>query len=234
MRSIELEIQEVKEELNNSKILQQHSFCVHYDAKTKTCMCKNMKVNSVYAPHCKEYITSEQALRKLAEAERQQAVEKFMQMQFKIDIMTHLINAAMIMITDVDKELKESWDKVEKRTPHTPEEERTNAEYVRNRKKLTDAYKKMKYYIQNIDSEYRNYIEHYLNRIFTNKDGTYNVKEWQQYSISGGVMAALAAEFCEVALDNNDNANAVFQFIGGLKRCGILHKRDTEKYLIRK
>lgn len=231
MRSIELEIKEVKEELNNSKILQQHSFCVHYDAKTKTCMCKNMKVNSVYAPHCKDYITSDQALIKLAEAERQEAVNTLTRMQFKIDIVTHLINAAMVIIQDVDKELEVRWNEVKN---HTPEEEKKNAEYKRNRKKLADAYKRMKYYMQNIDSEYRNYMEHYLNRIFTNEDGTYNVKDWQQFSISGGVMAALAAEFCEVALDNNDNANAVFQFIGGLKRCGILQKRDTEKYLIRK
>ena len=231
MRSIEVDIKEVKEELDENNILKRHSFCVHYNPETKMCLCKNMKVNSVYAPHCKEYITSEQALRKLAETERQEAVNTLTQMQFKIDIMTHLINAAMILIQDVDKELEERWNKVKN---HTTEEERKNAEYKKNRKKLADAYKRMRYYVQNIDSEYRNYIEHYLNRIFTNEDGTYNVKDWQQFSISGGVMAALASEFCEVALDNNDNANAVFQFIGGLKRAGILSKGQTQKYLVKK
>ena len=231
MRNIEVDIKETKQELDSDTFLHKHSFCAWYDPDTKTCMCKNAKVTTVYAPHCNEYITSEQALRKLAEAERAKSVKTLMQMQFKIDIMTHLVNAAMIVVSDVDKDLNESWENVK---GHTAEEERINAEYKRNRKKLIDAYKKMKYHLKNLDSEYRNYIEYYLDRLFTEEDGTYNVKEWQQFSISGGVVAALAAEFCEVALDNNDNANAVFQFIGGLQRTGILDKSMTQRYLVKK
>lgn len=231
MRNIETDIKEVKEGLNNKELLPKHEYCVHFIPETKECMCKKMKVTTVYAPYCKEYLTSETALRKLAETERQKEVDGLIQKQFKLDIMAHLVNAAMIIIEDLNAELNESWEKVKN---HTSEEERTNAEYKRNRKKLIDAHKKMRYYIQNIDSEYRNYIEYYLNRIFTNTDGTYNVTEWQQFSISGGVMAALAAEFCEVALDNNDNANAVFEFIGGLKRVGILDRSKTQRYLVKK
>ena len=230
MRDIEIEIKEVKQELDKG-VLHRHSFCAWYDPDTKMCRCKRMKITTVYAPHCNDYITAEQALRKVANEDREAARIKLMQIQFLFDIMAHLINAAMIVAEDADAELKAMWEEVEN---HSTAKERINAEYARNRKRLIDAYKKMKYYMQNIDSEYRNYIEHYLNRLFTEEDGTYNVKEWQQYSVSGGVMAALASEFCEVSLENLDNANAVFQFMGGLKRAGILSKGQTQKYLVKK
>jgi hypothetical protein len=137
----------------------------------------------------------------------------------------------MSEMEDIDKELDESYSRLVKKDA---EAERNHNESKRNRKRLVDAYKRMKYSMKNIDSDFRNYVEHYFSTIFGEEDGTFNVKEYDKNSVNAGIVRAFVSKFVDVSLENGDNATAIFANMNTMQGCGLLKDRDFDKCLVRK
>jgi hypothetical protein len=222
MEDIEKIIAQTKAEIDADDKLQRCSFCVWHDECTK---------KSYYAPHCKEYLTNEQALRVLAIQEREKAQKELARIQLKMDIMSYLINGAMAEMEDIDAELEESYERLRNKDAEC---ERNHAECKRNRKRLIDAYKRMKYSMKNIDLDYHNYVEHYFSTIFGEEDGTYNVQEYDKSSVNSGMVRAFVTRFIDISLENGENCQALFDFMNEKPGCGLFKERDFTKCLIRK
>lgn len=222
MEDIEKIIAQTKAEIDADDRLQRCSFCVWYEQCTR---------KSYYAPHCKDYLTSEQAIRVLAIQEQQKAKKELARLQLKMDIMAYLINGAMAEMEDIDRELEQSYERLKKKDAET---EKNHAECRRNRKRLIDAYKRMKYSMKNIDLDYHNYVEHYFSTIFGEDDGSFNVQEYDKSSVNSGMVRAFVVKFIDISLENGDNCKAVFDFMDGLTGSGLLTDRDFNNCLIKK
>lgn len=231
MEDIEKIIQQAKTEIEADDRLHKCSLCVWCDEEKGYCNRKNIKIHSIYAPLCKEYMTNEQALRVIAIQEQEKAKHELARLQLKMDIMAYLIHGAMSEMEDIDKELDESYSRIVKKDA---EAERNHNESKRNRKRLVDAYKRMKYSMKNIDSDFRNYVEHYFSTIFGEEDGTFNVKEYDKNSVNAGIVRAFVSKFVDVSLENGDNATAIFANMDTMQGSGLLKDRDFDKCLVRK
>lgn len=231
IEDIEQIIAQAKREFESDDKLQRCTMCVHYDPNNKWCMDKNIPVTAIYAPMCQTYLTNEQALRVLALQEQQKAKKELARFQLKMDIMAYLISGALMEMESVDEELELTYSRI--RTKDAESEKKHN-ESKRNRKRLIDAYKRMKYYMKNIDSEYRNYVEHYFSTIFGEDDGSYNVEEYDKSSVNAGVVLAFVNKFVDVSLENGENANALFESMNNMQGSGLLTERDFGKCFIRK
>lgn len=230
MEDIEKIIAQAKAEIEADDRLHKCSLCVWYDEEKKYCRRREMAVHSVYAPMCREYMTSEQALRVVALQEREKAQRELNRLLLKMDIMAYLINAAMAEMESIDTELEQSHQRLAKKDDAC---EKNHADCKRNRKRMVDAFKRMKYYMKNIDSEYRNYIEHYFSAVFGEPDGSFNAVEYDKSSVNSGMVRAFAAKFVDVSLNNGENCKAVFECMDAMTGSGLLNNKDFNNSLIR-
>lgn len=225
IEDIETIVAKTKAEIDADNNLHKCSLCVWNEE------CKKMGKNYFYAPNCNDYLTNEQALRKLAEEERKKAQQELSRLQFKMDVMAYLISGALMEMEDIDEELEKNYERLKVKDS---ESERKHNESKRNRKRLIDAYKRMKYYMKEIESDYHNYVEHYFSTIFGEDDGTYNVEEYDKNSVNAGVVRAFVKKFCDVSLENGENATAVFGCMDKMQGSGLFTERDFGKCFIRK
>ena len=229
MDDIEKIVAETKAEIDADNNLHKCSLCVWHE--DKFCRRKKKPVLSIYAPHCQDYLTNEQALRLLAIEEQKKAKKELARMHLKMDVMSYLISGALMEMESIDKELEDSYNRLKKKDAEC---ERNHIESKRKRKRLIDAYKKMKYYMKNIDSEYRNYVEHYFSTIFGEEDGSYNIEEYEKNSVNSGVVLAFVNKFVDVSLENGENASSVFECMDKMQGSGLFTERDFGKCFIRK
>ena len=231
MEDIETIVAVTKAEIDADNKLHKCSLCVWFSEEDKYCRWHKRTVHSIYAPHCKEYLTNEQALRVIAIEERKKAQQELQRLQLKMDVMSYLISGALMEMESIDEELEQSYSRLKVKDS---ESERKHNESKRNRKRLIDAYKRMKYNMKNIDSDFRNYVEHYFSTIFGEDDGSYNVEEYDKNSVNAGVVLAFVNKFVDVSLENGENANALFESMNNMQGSGLLTERDFGKCFIRK
>lgn len=231
---IENTIDKVKDVLNQ---LKRCSDCVFSNENCTWCQCLNKEIKSYsYGTGCKHYMTNEDAVRKLAEEQYRQDEVTATRRFFDMDIISYLIEASSQSLEKLDKELLEDHKRAMKAADakaNNNEREKKFKKKQDNRKKLMDGFAEMKYHAQNFRSAYEKYVVHFFNTLFEDKDG-YDFKEHQKVSSNAGVINLVVREFCDKSLDNADNANAMLQFMHGLKGSGIYDDYQKEKYLIKK
>lgn len=231
MENIEKIVAQTKAEIDADNKLHKCSLCVWFNEEEKYCRWQKKTVRSIYAPHCKDYMTNEQALKVLAIEEQEKARKELARLHLKMDVMSYMISGALMEMESIDEELEESYNRISKKDAEC---ERNHAESKRNRKRLIDAYKRMKYNMKSIESDYQNYVEHYFSTVFGEKDGSYNIEEYDKNSVNSGVVRAFVNKFVDVSLDNGENATAVFESMDKMQGSGLFTERDFGKCFIRK
>lgn len=222
MDDIETIVAKTKAEIDADNKLHKCSLCVWHDQ----CPKKNF-----YAPHCKDYMTNEQALKVLAIEEQKKAKQELARLQMKMDVMSYLISGALMEMESIDEELEANYSRLKVKDA---ESEKKHNESKRNRKRLIDAYKRMKFSMKDIESNYHNYVEYYFSTIFGEDDGTYNIEEYDKNSVNSGVVRAFVNKFVDVSLENGENASAVFECMNNMQGSGLFTERDFGKCFIRK
>lgn len=231
---IEKTINEVKSTLNQ---LKRCSDCVFSNENCTWCQCLKKEIFSYsYGTGCKNYMTNEEAVRKLAEEEYKKDAAVAARRFFDMDIISYLIEASSQSLEKLDKELLEDHVRAMKAADaksNNNEREKRFKKKQDNRKKLQAGFAEMKYHAQNFRSAYEKYIVHFFNTLFEDKDG-YDFKEHQKVSSNAGVINLVVREFCDKSLDNAANANAMLQYMQSLKGSGIYDDYQKTKYLIKK
>lgn len=180
---------------------------------------------------CNKYMTNEQAVRKVAEAEAQRHQKSLQRMMLNMDVMAYMVNGASLVLEKVDKELEESYEAIEDKDSETI---RNHAERKRNRERLYKAYKAMKFSIQDIRNTFNNYVEHYFDSIFTDEQGKYDFKESDKNLVNSGVVAEYVSAIVDRVLDNGENATSIMNHILSLPGANILDERDFGRLRIKK
>lgn len=230
MQSTEKNIQGVKQRIADDHTLKSCSICVWGDAANKRCKLKDIPVQH-YAPHCKEYMTDDQALHVLAKEQRKEERIKLAKKFLKLDSAHFLIAGSSMILARLNQEFEDERKKIE----HVDEgEERKYQERKKNRETLLKGLKNMKYHIQNLESEYRKYVEHYESIVFKNEDETYNYKESDKNLSNAGFITGVMQKVVDVCLDNGENATALWRFLTSLQGSGLLNDSDCTTYFIKK
>ena len=229
MQSIEKSVQSVKQRIAEDHTLKACGICVWGDMENKRCKLKDIPVQH-YAPYCKEYMTNDQAIELLAEKQREEARKKLASRYLRLDTMHFLIIGSQMIMTRLAKEFEEDREKIE----HIdPEEERKYLEGKKNRDALLNGLKKIKYHMQNLESEYRSCIEHYEKKIYGG-EGNYDYKESDKGLANSGFLTGVMQKVVDVCLENGENATALWSFLCGLKGSGVLSDSDCTTYFIKK
>ena len=203
--------------------------CVFSNESCDWCMENKIPINR-YMRGCRKFMTNEEAVRKVAEAEQERQRVVMTKMYFEMDIMGYLANAASLILEKIDKRLDASIE-----DPGTTSTERENRQKRSlRRKKLLKAYKEIKFKVQDIRSVFENYVEFYFNSIFEEKNGGYDFKESDKNLANSGVIAFINCLMIDKILDNGDNANKILEFLNSLEGANILDENDYGSFLIKK
>lgn len=225
--AIKKAIEDCKTELNKERPC---SACIY--ANNDCTWCNENKIPiTKYMRGCRKYMTNEQALIAIAEEEMESSKKELTRLQLLMDIMSYMITGASMVMETIDKELDSNYNRLSKKDEDTT---KNHHDSKRNRERLTKAYKRMKFSMQDIDSNFRNYVEHYFSVCFTEEDGKYNVAESDKSLVNSGMITAFVNMMVDRSLDNGENATAILDFIKSLKGSGILGEQDFNRYLVRR
>lgn len=229
MQSIEKNLQSVKQRIAEDHTLKSCSICVWGDPANKRCKLKDIPVQH-YAPYCKEYMTSDQAIEVLAKEQREQGRKKLANRYLRLDTMHFLITGSQMIMARLCKEFEEDRKKIEQ---IDPQEERKYLEGKKNRDALLKGLKNIKFHMQNLESEYRSCIEHYEKKIYGGDDD-YDYKESDKGLANAGFLTGVMQKVVDVCLDNGENSTALWRFLTSLQGSGILSDSDCTTYFIKK
>jgi hypothetical protein len=185
---------------------------------------------------CFRHITNQEALRQIAEEEYRRNIKDMTRRYFDMDIISYLVEAASQSLEKLDAEIVADHEEAMKAADakaNNNEREKKFRKKKDNRNKLLKGFAEMKYHAQNFRSAYDKYVVHFFNSLFEEEEG-YNFKEHQKVSCNAGVINLIVREFCDKSLDSSENANAIFNFMSGLKGSGIYDDYHKNKFLIKK
>lgn len=204
--------------------------CVHSNDDCTWCFqCKN-KIHP-YQYGCRHHMTNEEAVRQLAEIECEKLRKDIAKTTLDMDIMGYTINAASIMLEKIDKELERSYNSIKDKTDDNI---KNHAESKKNRDRLRKAYSQMKFSASDIRNTYNKYIEYFFATQFTDENGKYNGFESDKNLANSGVISKIIKLFVDRALDNEENANKIIDFMLSLQGSGIYNEHDFNVGIIRK
>lgn len=227
MMNVEEAVRETMQVLNEMKPCRA---CIYADKDCTWCTENKIKIHhSQYG--CRKHITNEEAVRKLAEAEYQKYCNELAKMTLDMDVMGYTINAASIMLEKIDSELERSYNSIEEKTEDSVKKHK---ESKKNRDRLRKAYAQMKFNAQDMRNTYDRYIEYFFTYQFTDENGKYNGIESDKNLANSGVVSKVIKLFVDRALDNNENAQKIIDFMLSLKGSGIYTEQDFNSGLIRK
>lgn len=227
MMNVEEAVRETMQVLNEMKPCRA---CIYADQDCSWCTENKIKIHpSQYG--CRKHITNEEAVRKLAEAEYQKYCSELARMTLDMDVMGYTINAASIMLEKIDGELERSYNSILEKTEDSVKKHK---ESKKNRDRLRKAYAQMKFNAQDMRNTYDRYIEYFFTYQFTDENGKYNGIESDKNLANSGVVSKVIKLFVDRALDNNENAQKIIDFMLSLKGSGIYTEQDFNSGLIRK
>lgn len=227
MMNVEEAVRETMQVLNEMKPCRA---CIYADPDCSWCTENKIKIHpSQYG--CRKHITNEEAVRKLAEAEYQKYCSELARMTLDMDVMGYTINAASIMLEKIDGELERSYNSIQEKTEDSVKKHK---ESKKNRDRLRKAYAQMKFNAQDMRNTYDRYIEYFFTYQFTDENGKYNGIESDKNLANSGVVSKVIKLFVDRALDNNENAQKIIDFMLSLKGSGIYTEQDFDSGLIRK
>ena len=206
--------------------------CVWYKEENgkRLCQCKNIVLNARYAPYCKWYLTNDQAIEVLALQEKKKDCDEVIRKHMLIDTVLYLITAASSLLVDIDAEMEKQYGELDEKT------EKQIQKYKDGKKKrdrLLKSFKKMRISMSDIQSEYNNYVEHFIKMFYANEDDTFNVQEFDKHSKNAGLIRAYVTKLVDVTLDRKENLQAIFDYMNTFEGTGYLKPRDFEKGLVR-
>lgn len=227
-------MEQLKEIIEDSKKiinqLKPCSVCIHSNKECDWCNLLKKPIISKKAYGCVNHKTNEEALEEIAKEQMAIHQEQLRRLLLTMDVMSYMINGASMVLEVVDKELEESYNSIRVKDDACV---KNHVESKKNRDRLHKAYKKMKFSAQDMRNTFDTYIEYFFNTLFGEKDGSYNFKESDKSLVNSGTITAFVNLFVEKTLDNGDNASAIYDYMQGLKGCGIL-KDEFNRYLIKK
>lgn len=206
----------------------------------KTCALSNEECTWCYENKCKispynygcnKYITKEEAVRRLAIIEHEKYCKELRKLTLDMDIMGYTISAAAIMLEKIDKQLEDSYNNIKEKTDDNI---RSHQESKKNRDRLRKAYAKMRFSATDMRNTYDRYIEYFFTHQFTDEDGKYNAVESDKSLANSGVISKFVKMFVDRALDNEENATKILDYMSSLKGSGIYNEADFNKGVINK
>ena len=219
----------IKETVSTLNELKQCHSCVFSNEHCNWCSENKIKIHpSQYG--CRKYMTNEDAVRRLAEIEYEKYRKEIAKMVLDMNIMGYSINAASIMLEKIDKELERSYNSIKDKTEDSIKK---HHESKRNRERLRKAYAQMKINAQDMRNTYDKYIEYFFAHQFIDEQGKYNGAESDKNLANSGVISKVIKVFVDRALDNEENANKIMDFMLSLQGSGIYDENDFNKMMIK-
>lgn len=218
----------VKETVGVLNSLKPCKSCIHANADCSWCAENKIRIYP-FQYGCRKHITNEEAVRKLAEIELEKQKKEVARLTFDMDIMGYAINAASIIMEKIDQELEMSYKSIKDKTDETI---RNHQESKRNRDRLRKAYAQMKANATDMRNTYNRYIEYFFTHQFTDYDGKYDVVASDKNLANSGIVSKVIKLFVDRALDNEENANKIVDYMMSLKGSGIYEDKDFDKGLI--
>lgn len=177
---------------------------------------------------CNEHMTDNQYMEKIAQEQaeyrRKEAAIDFLD----IELASYLLQGASIIMTKIGKEQQRRYDAFKERSK---DDEIRFGKQKANRDKLSKGMSKMKFAIQDFQNAYQESVQYYLDYMFNDKDG-YDFKESDKSLVNAGFITAISAGILEATLDNDDNVNALMNYVFSLKGIGIFTKEHCLRYLV--
>ena len=224
--SLESVIDDTKETLNS---IRPCYACIFSNDQCTWCREKQLNINPNMTG-CKIFMTKEDAVRKIAEIEYEKFCKEVQQRCLDLDIMGYTINAASIMLEKLDQKLEASYAKLKNKNEDTV---RNHNESKKNRERLRKAYLQMKAYATDMRNTYNKYVEYFFTHQFTDETGKYNCKEADKNLANAGTVSKVIKLFVDRALDNDENATKILNFMLSLQGSGIYDENDFNSGIIR-
>lgn len=203
--------------------------CIFANEACDWCTENKIKIHpSQYG--CRKYMTNEDAVRELAKIEHAKYCKELAKMTLDMDVMGYTINAASIMLEKIDKELERSYNSIKERTD---ESIKKHKESKKNRDRLRKAYAQMKFNAADMRNTFDRYVEYFFMHQFTDEHGKYNEIESDKNLSNSGVISKVIKVFVDRALDNEENAKKILEFMLSLEGSGVYDEHDFNSGIIR-
>ena len=177
---------------------------------------------------CKDHMTDNQYMDKIAQEQaeyrRKEAAIDFLD----IELASYLLQGADIIMTKIGEEQQRRYDAFKERCK---DDEIRFGKQKQNREKLKKGMVAMKCAIQDFHNAYQNSVQYYLDYMFNDKGG-YDYKESDKSLVNAGFITAISAGILNATLDNDDNVNALMNYVFSLKGKDIFTKEHCLRYLV--
>lgn len=218
----------VKETVSALNALKPCKSCIYSNEDCSWCFENKIRIYP-FQYGCNKHITNEEAVRKLAEIELEKQKKEVAKLTLDMDIMGYAINAASIILEKIDNELERSYNSIKSKSDETI---KNHQESKKNRDRLRKAYAQMKANATDMRNTYNRYIEYFFTHQFTDLDNKYDVVASDKNLANSGIVSKVIKLFVDRALENEDNANKIVDYMMSLKGSGIYEDRDFDKGLI--
>ena len=226
MDKLEAVIQETKDALH---VIRPCHSCIFSNEGCTWCREKKININP-NKTGCNEFMTNDDALRKIAELEYEKYCRQTRQRCLDLDIMGYTINAASIMLEKLDQKLEASYNEIKNKSEATV---RSHDESKKNRERLRKAYAQMKACATDMRNIYNRYVEYFFTHQFTDETGVYNYKEADKNLANAGSISKVIKLFVDRAMDNDENAKKILDFMMSLEGSGVYDEKDFDSGLIK-
>ena len=203
--------------------------CTNYDSENQWCRffkVKKMKYN--YGADC--FVTNEVALRALLIKERKRANTMQAKLNEKIDVMICMINGANMILQDIRDIYESEYERLDIKGK---DDDKIYQKSTRNLDRLNKCYGNMKKSMQDMEIDFRKYIEYYHNQVFGDADGCYN-PEYDKSQWNSGFCTYMFFGMHNKTYENRENVLKLAQFVDNMEGGrGVLEVEDLRRYLIK-
>ena len=219
-----------KAEMEKDPALKACKVCFHFDPEKNWCHYYRIpKMHYNYGANC--FLTNEQALRALAIQERKRANIQRAKFFEKLDVMNIMVSGADMIREDIFDMLTKEYERLDIKAPGDDEA------YKRSKKnldRLAKCYSKMKFLLQDFESEYRTFVGYWNAQMFANEKGVYS-PEFDKHTHNVGFMTYSFFALHSTMFMCEENVEAFKDFINNLqkKRESPLEQEDLKRYLIK-
>lgn len=216
-------IDQAKAEIEKNPALQPCKLCYHYEKchKTKGIMQYN------YGGKC--FVTNEQVLRALLLQEKKRSLKAKAKFTEKLDVMNIMIGGADMIREDVMAMLEAEYKRLDIKGKNDDEIYRKSK---RNMERLNKCYSKMKFLMQDFESEYRRFIEYWNAQMFADDNGAYN-EEYDKHTHNIGFCTYLFFAIYDKMYMSNKNVEDLVEVMNGMSGRDVLEESDLKRYLIK-
>lgn len=222
-------IDEAKRQIEANPKLQPCPMCMHYDPEKSWCrffQVKKMSYN--YGSKC--FVTNEIALKALLIKERKRANSVQAKLNEKMDVMICMINGANMILADIRDIYESEYDRLDIKGK---DDDKIYQKSTRNLDRLQKCYGNMKKSMQDMESDFRKYIEYYHNQVFGDANGAYS-PEYDKSQYNSGFCTYMFFGMHNKTFENRDNALKLAKFVDELEGGrNVLDVEDLRRYLIK-